>query len=102
MQAQISGESDTDRVFHLDDLVTVFTACEHAVSIETNSICAAGDWNGDSDFSSGDLVVAFQTGAYEAGVITALSVPEPAGFVQMMPILLLLFQRVVCDRRNKR
>ena len=30
-----------------------------------NSTWAEGDWNGDGEFSSEDLVLMFQTGAYE-------------------------------------
>ncbi|MEZ6120808.1 MAG: hypothetical protein R3C28_30115, partial [Pirellulaceae bacterium] len=37
-----------------------------------NSGWKDGDWNGDGEFTSGDLVLAFQTGKYEA-----TPVPEP-------------------------
>ncbi len=38
-----------------------------------NSTFAEGDWNGDHEFDSGDLVLAFQQGTYESGAQPAVS-----------------------------
>ena len=45
-----------------------------------NSGWAEGDWNGDGDFDTGDLVFAFQDGGFEQGPrgAQAVAVPEPA------------------------
>ena len=40
------------------------------------------DWNGNGEFESGDLVVAFVEGGYEKGLRTdALVVPEPSSVI---------------------
>jgi hypothetical protein len=55
----------------------VFVAGEYEDDVEDNSTCEEGDWNGDGDFDSADLVAAMQTGLYErksgnvAGVVAA-------------------------------
>ena len=44
----------------------VFAAGEFEDDIVGNSTWEEGDWNGDGDFSTGDLVAAFQIGHYSA------------------------------------
>ncbi len=41
-------------------------AGEYEDDVVGNSTFAEGDWNGDGEFDSGDIVLAFQTGNYLA------------------------------------
>ena len=43
----------------------IFQAGEYEDAILGNSTWADGDWNGDGEFTSQDLVAAFQEGSYE-------------------------------------
>ncbi|MCA9214212.1 MAG: hypothetical protein KDB27_14170 [Planctomycetales bacterium] len=57
-----------------------------------------GDWNLDGDFTTSDLVVAFQDGGFEKGPqVTAAIVPEPASplAITMFVVVLLLARRNV-------
>jgi hypothetical protein len=46
---------------------------------------ASGDWDGDGDFTTTDLITALADGGYEQGSRAAVSaVPEPASFVMLM------------------
>ena len=45
-------------------LFAVFKVGEYEDGIDNNSTFAEGDWNGDGDFDSGDLVAAFQAGTF--------------------------------------
>ena len=47
------------------DLVGVFVAGEYEDGVPGNSTFQEGDWNGDGEFDSQDLVLAFQMGLYE-------------------------------------
>ena len=48
--------------------------------IAANSDWADGDWNADHEFDSGDLIAAFQHGAFERDQPPAgFVVPEPGG-----------------------
>lgn len=58
------GDANLDGVFDFKDFVDVFTVGEYEDSIDANSGWADGDWNGDGDFSSGDLVYAFISAGY--------------------------------------
>ena len=63
-----------------------------------NSGWAQGDWNGDGDFDSGDLVAAFQDGGYEKGLRLAAVqvVPEPSStvaFLSCFTVVMLLLRR---------
>ncbi|MEZ6119653.1 MAG: hypothetical protein R3C28_24230 [Pirellulaceae bacterium] len=46
------------------DLVAVFQAGEYEDLIPTNSAFDEGDWNGDGEFTTADLVTAFQAGTF--------------------------------------
>ena len=46
------------------DLIMVLEAGEYEDGIEGNSSFAEGDWNGDGDFNSNDLIFAFVSGSY--------------------------------------
>ena len=59
-----------------------------------NSGWADGDWNGDADFDSGDLVLAFQDGGFEQGPgQAAVAVPEPACAPLLVVLPLMLCRR---------
>jgi hypothetical protein len=60
----VPGDSNRDRVFDSRDLVLVFTAAEFEDSVAGNSTWEEGDWTGDGDFTTADLVYAFQNGNY--------------------------------------
>ena len=63
-----------------------------------NSTWATGDWNGDGEFSTSDLVSAFEDGGYEKGPRVAVNaVPEPASTVLLMGGLIVI---TFCRRRN--
>ena len=80
------GDTDLDGYFDSHDLVNILAAGEFEDGITDNSTWATGDWNGNGDFTSRDLVFAFERGGYEQGPRAALqSVPEPS------TALLLLF-----------
>ena len=52
---------------------------EYEDVIEGNSSWNTGDWNADADFTTDDLVLAFQDGGYEQGLQASVSaVPEPS------------------------
>ena len=56
-----------------------FQAGEYEDDLLENSSWKTGDWNGDGDFNSGDLVTAFSDGGFERGPRTHINtVPEPS------------------------
>ena len=59
----------------------------------------SGDWNGDGDFTSDDIVTALADGGYEQGPRAAVAaVPEPNSLV---PLMLGLMQLTRCAVRQK-
>ena len=52
-------------MFDSQDLVAAFAAGEYEDDVDGNSTFEEGDWNGDGDFNTTDLVFAFQLGDYE-------------------------------------
>ena len=60
------GDADRGGRFDADDFVLVLAAGEYKNGIAGNSTFSEGDWNGDQDFDSSDLVFTFQSGAYIA------------------------------------
>ncbi|MEZ6119986.1 MAG: hypothetical protein R3C28_25910 [Pirellulaceae bacterium] len=86
-------------------MVNVFVAGEYEDAIDGNSTWATGDWSGNGEFDSADLVLAFQDGGYELGPREAVrSVPEPNGFVLpsvcLFAIGWLLRRQVVAQHHN--
>ena len=60
-------------------------AGEYDDDIAGNSTWNTGDWNGDGEFDSGDLVAAFQDGGFEQGPLaTVRAVPEPSSLVLLL------------------
>jgi hypothetical protein len=74
--------------------VELFQAGQYEDDFEMNSTWATGDWNGDFDFNSRDLVLAFQNAGYEIGPRVAIkAVPEPAFVFVTLLTLLVSFRR---------
>jgi hypothetical protein len=63
----------------------VFQAGQYEDDVANNSTWGTGDWNGDGDFDTGDLVLAFQDGGYEMGPKAAVAtVPEPTSMAMFL------------------
>ena len=70
------------------DLVNVFVAGEYEEEAPSNATWATGHWNGDGEFTSNDIVVAFKDGGYERGPRVAQAVPEPTAVATfLIPML---------------
>ena len=69
----IPGDANFDGVFNSTDFVQVFQAAEYQDDILGNSTWFSGDWNGDREFDTDDLVLAFQ----HVSEFNAVAVPEP-------------------------
>jgi hypothetical protein len=63
-----------------------------------NSSWFTGDWNGDYEFNSTDMVLAFQEGSYEQGPQPAMGVPEPSALWLMGCGALLMMRSLRKDR----
>lgn len=70
------GDANLDGVFNTTDLIQVFQAGQYEDRIAANSSWETGDWNGDREFTSGDVLAAFQQNGFSANARVA-SVPEP-------------------------
>jgi hypothetical protein len=71
------GDADLNGIFDSTDLVQVLQSGHFEDSIVGNSTWATGDWNGDGDFTTSDLLEAFQVG-FGVGPQPSSSVPEPS------------------------
>jgi hypothetical protein len=60
------GDSNLDGRFDSSDLVQIFQAGEYEDSADNNSTWSEGDWDGDRNFTTGDLILAFQRDRYSA------------------------------------
>jgi hypothetical protein len=58
------GDSNLDGRFDSSDLVLVLQSAQYEDAIEDNSSWRTGDWTGDADFTTADIVLAFQVGDY--------------------------------------
>jgi hypothetical protein len=78
------GDTNLNGVFNTGDLVHVFQAGQYEDDVTANSTWATGDWSGDAEFGSEDLVLAFASGAFEGPPRLPnsgggpLPVPEPS------------------------
>jgi hypothetical protein len=61
------GDANLDAIFNSTDLVEVLAIGEYEDSLNDNSGWADGDWDGDQDFGTSDLVIAQADGGYDAG-----------------------------------
>jgi hypothetical protein len=89
------GDSNLDGRFDSRDLVDVFVAGEYEDAFEHNSGWATGDWNGDFEFSSSDVVLVFQEGGFQANSTSwASPVPEPPhGIAHLLVCMALVIGR---------
>ena len=60
----VIGDSNFDFVFDSEDLVRMLQAGQYEDEIFGNSSWESGDWNGDGDVTSEDIVAAFTAGNY--------------------------------------
>ncbi len=67
------GDANLDRVFNSSDLVEIFILGEYEDNIAGNSGWADGDWDCDGDFTTSDMVAAFQEGGYVAAALPVSS-----------------------------
>jgi hypothetical protein len=73
------GDANLDGYFASNDLVLVMQEGEYEDQTAGNSTWADGDWDGDADFTSKDLITAIADGGYEGGPRMAVqAIPEPA------------------------
>ena len=73
-------QTDTEAILELS--LEELQAGQYEDGIAANSSWATGDWNGDAELESGDLVLAFQAGGYELGPRAATAgVPEPSAWM---------------------
>lgn len=75
------GDSNLDGVFDTNDFLIVFQIDEYEDEIDGNSTWWDGDWNGDSDFTAEDIILAFSEGGF---VLQAVAVPEPQGVCSVL------------------
>ncbi len=73
------GDANLDGRFDSGDLVSVFTAGQYEDTVPRNSTWSTGDWSGDLEFTTDDLIVAFQDGGFEKAPpsVPNAAVPEP-------------------------
>jgi hypothetical protein len=87
------GDANFDGVFDTSDLIKIFQSAEYDDAVVQNSIWQTGDWTGDAEFDSGDLLLAFQEGGFEKGPRTKIAaVPEPSTWIMFsLPVLVFVF-----------
>ena len=61
------GDTDLNGVFDIEDLTRVFQIGEYEDQETGNSSWGDGDWDGDGDFTSEDIVLAFTSGRFVPG-----------------------------------
>jgi hypothetical protein len=94
------GDTTLDNVFESHDLVVVFQIGEYEDGIGGNSTWDEGDWNGDGDFDSDDLLLAAQTGGYVAQRPQA--VPALAAGARVGAVTALEVDRILSEESDKR
>ena len=86
------GDANLNGRFDTSDLTQVFQVGQYEDGVPDNSSWTSGDWNGDRDFDSGDLVAAFMENGFERA--TVVRVPEPSSHLyQVLGALMLLASR---------
>ncbi|MCA9197217.1 MAG: hypothetical protein KDA87_06750 [Planctomycetales bacterium] len=93
----VVGDANLDGIFNATDLVDVFQLSNFEAGEDLTLDWSMGDFNGDRQFSTRDLVMAFVAGGYDGNSPTVQSVPEPSVFSLFFPALII----VAClrDRR---
>jgi hypothetical protein len=86
---RVIGDSDLDGEFTTADLVLVFQRGHYEDRRRANSRWTDGDWNGDREFDSSDLVELLRSGEWtRSRTMRAEGVPEPSG--QLLTVLAVL------------
>ena len=89
------GDANKDGVFDSGDLVQVFKAAEYEDGKLKNSTWGEGDWTADMEFSSSDLVAAFQAnGNGQKGLV---AVPETCS-TSLLAVMVFVFAATVSRR----
>ncbi len=63
------GDATLDGLFNSSDFVQVMQVGEYEDDVTGNSSWAEGDWDGDGDFTTQDIILAFQDGGYSVASI---------------------------------
>ena len=95
------GDADLNGAFDSGDMVAVFVLGQYEDAIVGNSSWSSGDWDGDLEFHTSDLVVAFQGGAYEARGRVA-PVPEPTSGAGSAALAVWLLLRASNSQEHRR
>ena len=69
----LAGDSNGDGLFDIADLTKVFAAGKYEDGIANNATFAEGDWDGDGDFTSQDIVFAFTQGHFTVSELAAVA-----------------------------
>ena len=76
------GDANLDGEFTDHDLMWVLAAGEYEDGVPGNSTWQDGDWDGDADFISDDLIIALADGGYGRGARrSVMVVPESSGWM---------------------
>jgi hypothetical protein len=59
------GDANLDQIFDSRDLLQIAQLGEYEDQTTDNSMWSSGDWDGDGEFTSADLVLAFQSAEYQ-------------------------------------
>jgi uncharacterized protein YjbI with pentapeptide repeats len=93
------GDANLDGRFDSTDLVAVFNAGEYQDWGYQNSTWSTGDWTGDREFTTTDLIVALADGGYEMEAPSLPTVvPEPPGV--LLAIGWVAFLAICSPRRS--
>lgn len=88
------GDANFDGKFDSGDLVLVFQGGQYEDSIPMNSSWATGDFDGDAEFTTSDLVIAFTYDFDTRPRANAQAVPEPTSvFLLVFGVLGLMLRR---------
>lgn len=63
-EQRIPGDVNDDGLFGSDDLVRVFAAGKYEDAVADNATFDEGDWDGDGDFTTSDIVFALQAQSF--------------------------------------
>lgn len=91
------GDTNLDGQFNSTDLRFAFLRGQYEDELPGNSQWTTGDWDGNREFEARDLVIAFEYGGYESGVVRA--VPEASELTLGNAAILTL--GVLAGRRNR-
>jgi hypothetical protein len=79
------GDIDLDGTFGSIDLINLFQQGRYEAALAVDSDWSNGDFNGDRQFTNGDLNLAFEAGDYEQTPPRgARGVPEPSGLALLL------------------